>query len=157
MAQAWNSNGLGGLAERFNAAILKTVVGESPPAVRILALRHECLKNRSMHESTSGLDLPGNLVPLISSENGPYRRGEEPMRQGRFSEEQMAAILREADRGSVTEAARKHKVSEQMLGNLDRASEDQSPCKRNTALSARCRLAVRPGQDRSIERSIAGI
>ena len=136
MAQALDSNGLGELAERFNAAVLKTVVGESPPAVRILALRHECLKNRSMHESISGLDLPGNLMPLISSENGPCRTGEEPMRQGRFSEEQMAEILMEADQGSVAEAVRKHKVGEQMLGILDRASEDQSPCERNAALSA---------------------
>ena len=37
------------------------------------------------------------------------------MRQSRFSEEQIIAILREADRGSVAEAARKHKVSEQTI------------------------------------------
>jgi putative transposase len=35
------------------------------------------------------------------------------MRQSGFSEEQIVAILREADRGSVAEAAPKHKVSEQ--------------------------------------------
>ena len=37
------------------------------------------------------------------------------MKQGRFTEEQMVAIPREADRSSVTEVARKHKVSEQTI------------------------------------------
>ena len=37
------------------------------------------------------------------------------MRQSRYSEERMVAILREADRGAVAEAARKHKVSEQTI------------------------------------------
>ncbi len=37
----------------------------------------------------------------------------EPMKWSQFSEEQMIAILREADRSSVTEVAKKHKVSEQ--------------------------------------------
>jgi putative transposase len=40
---------------------------------------------------------------------------EETMRKSRFSDKQIVAILREADRSSVAEAAKKNKVSEQSI------------------------------------------
>ena len=43
------------------------------------------------------------------------------MRQGLFSEEQMVAIIREADRGSVAAVAKRHGISEQTDPQLAQA------------------------------------
>ena len=53
------------------------------------------------------------------------------MRQGRFSEEQMVAIIREADRDSVAAVAKRHGLSEQTIYRWSRFR-----CFRRTMLSA---------------------
>jgi len=56
----------------------------------------------------------------------------------RFTDEQMVAILREADRTSVAEAARKHKVNEQTIFAWRKHFGELSPAdvKRLKALEA---------------------
>ena len=70
------------------------------------------------------------------------------MKKGRFNEEQMVGMLREADRSSVAEVAKKHGVSEQTLYNWRKhfAGHDRHPMSRLEAmLSSRPAVPPRVG------------
>jgi putative transposase len=75
------------------------------------------------------------------------------MRKSRFTDEQIVAILRECDRTSVAEAAKKHKVSEQTIDVCRKHFAGLAPAdvKRLKALDLENAKLKRPLAERDLE------
>ena len=78
------------------------------------------------------------------------------MKRTRFTEEQMVAILREADRSSVAEAAKKNKVSEQTIYSWRKHFGELAPVdvKRLRALEAENNRLKRLLAERDLDISV---
>ena len=73
------------------------------------------LRRKRAVNGTGARNWPESGISICSFSGQWLFASEEPMRESLVTNEQIAAILREADRTSVAEAAKKKKVSEQTI------------------------------------------